>query len=230
MKTTATNPNQTPSLIRRIGVGILLTAMVLLTAGSGTVRYSGLRNVQSRLMAAGEVVSLPVATGANFEASALALRHWDKSEITVHVSASASDNKTPQQVAELSGAGIGLWNARIGKFLAVKLTERTDADVTVDFVTPGTLPGGAIGETNVQFNPEDASISHAAIQINERLSKAQLVQVVAHEMGHALGIQGHSSDKHDVMYPTAHLPIEVTDRDVNTLKLGYMAAVTTPTE
>ncbi len=53
------------------------------------------------------------------------------------------------------------------------------------------------------------------------LTTEKLVQAVAHEFGHALGIAGQSDDRLDLMYPFAHYPAVVTNRDVNTLKIAY---------
>ena len=59
------------------------------------------------------------------------------------------------------------------------------------------------------------------MQVNAKLPKTDLVQGIAHELGHALGIQGHSDDRNDLMYPYAHLPAQITDRDMNTFRTGY---------
>ena len=57
--------------------------------------------------------------------------------------------------------------------------------------------------------------------------------VAAHEFGHALGIQGHSDNPNDLMFPSATRyfaapdirlpdpPHEVTRRDLNTLRACY---------
>jgi hypothetical protein len=213
---TATNNRPLLARIGQAGI-VALAAMVAVLAPSASRTAS----VESRLLAAGGERAMPIASAANFAATAIALRHWNKKEITVHVIASPNENKTAEQIASLVAQGLGLWNEKAGKTVHLSLTDDTDADVTVAFVTPGTLSGGAVGQTDAQFDPEDSAISHAGIKINERLSSAQLVQVVAHEMGHALGIQGHSPNKGDLMYAYAHLPVELTARDLNTLNIGY---------
>ncbi len=66
------------------------------------------------------------------------------------------------------------------------------------------------------------------------LSPDELQSTAAHEFGHALGIEGHSDNEDDLMYPSqirvflddALLPSpprSVTKRDLNTLKSGYPA-------
>jgi predicted Zn-dependent protease len=213
-----------------VAIATMLTATFLPVSGSQTATQA---NVESRLMAADSGHTLPIAnnlsSSANFVASAIAIRHWAKPELTVHVTPSENDNKTPEQVVAAVGEGLNLWNGRF-KMVTLKLTDSATADIQIGFVTPGTLPGGAVGKTDTQFNPENDEIAHANIRINERLPQAQLVQAVGHEMGHALGIQGHSPVKTDLMYPYAHLPVEVTDRDLNTLAHGYANVGNTTTD
>jgi hypothetical protein len=45
----------------------------------------------------------------------------------------------------------------------------------------------------------------------------------AHEFGHALGIDGHSDDRSDLMYPVHVMGrgYSITERDVNTLAASY---------
>jgi hypothetical protein len=149
------------------------------------------------------------------------LRHWDKPTVTVYVNPSLNDNKSREQTVELVSRGIDLWNQKLSSAIRLKAVSTPGADVTVSVVTPGTLAGGAIGRTDVTFRMEDQVLTHALVRINERLPQAEMVQVTAHELGHALGIQGHSPDKHDLMYPYAHLPAEITDRDFNTMAVSY---------
>lgn len=52
-------------------------------------------------------------------------------------------------------------------------------------------------------------------------SPDSLEKTVTHEMGHALGIMGHSSNTNDMMYPVAQGPRSITKRDINTLTLLY---------
>ena len=100
-------------------------------------------------------------------------------------------------------------------------------------------PSGAAGYTYFcplngraeRLRPIGATVLTATLVIRVDLTttatQAALDALVAHEMGHAVGIGGHSPQTTDVMFtrPTASLP---TERDRNTLRhlLGRVADIT----
>ncbi len=158
----------------------------------------------------------------NYVESAATLRHWDKMVVRVAVNEpdpKRSLNETRTAVLR----SLSLWNRHMAQTVRLELAPIgcDDAEIQVRFVRPNSLPGRAIGRTDVTFRLSDQVLLRAQVGINEGLSDAQLLQVTAHEMGHALGIQGHSPDKNDLMFPYAHTPAIVTERDLNTMYVSY---------
>jgi predicted Zn-dependent protease len=75
------------------------------------------------------------------------------------------------------------------------------------------------------FVKENILRHRMTIKISPNLNEASTLSAILHEMGHALGIWGHSPLKTDVMYfsQTRDLP-SISVRDVNTLKKVYEQA------
>ncbi len=142
------------------------------------------------------------------------------------------------------------WNAvpQVREFTLEIVTNRDAADVIVyDRSVPQPVvtgscpfnPSGAAGYTYFcplngraeRLRPIGSTLLTTAIVIRVDLTttatQAALDALVAHEMGHAVGIGGHSPQTTDVMYtrPTVSTP---TDRDRNTLRnlLGRVADIT----
>lgn len=162
-------------------------------------------------------VSTPgTASATNYAAELLHLRSWEKRNLIVFVA--APDAARNASVAQ----GLALWNPHLGDRLSLQFTQNpAEADIRVSFADHGSLPGGAIGRTEVMFRNTDNVIVGAAVRLDRTLPAELLTQVAAHEFGHALGMDGHSADKSDLMYTHAHLPAQVTERDQNTLRIKY---------
>ena len=57
---------------------------------------------------------------------------------------------------------------------------------------------------------------------NKYLKPKQLYQCALHEIGHSLGLSGHSSNPDDIMYPTTkHSKAKISPGDISTLRLLY---------
>ncbi len=154
---------------------------------------------------------------------------------------------------DLAGAvqrAVSAWNAvpQEREFTLDVVTNRDLADVIVydrslpQPVATGSCPfnpSGAAGYTYFcplngraeRLRPIASSVLTTAIVIRVDMTttatQAALDALVAHEVGHAVGIGGHSPQTTDVMYtrPTVRTP---TDRDRNTLRnvLGRAADIT----
>lgn len=164
------------------------------------------------------VLSLP---GADYVASLDGgLQHWNHFPLTV---AFLHDGTyTPDRQAEAM-AGFDEWVGRTGARVAYRLvSDPGSADITVHFD-----PTAAESNTDTTFDQN--ILSHAAVTIGlarvtgsySRPGTDLLRSLAAHEFGHALGINGHSADPHDLMYYSVDGRAAVSSRDLNTLRAGY---------
>ena len=214
------------------GTILFLSAICFcLTAGNPSVKPAAFvveSNVSCALLPAEIAAPADVRTNAlsenaayspNFCVQAVQLRHWTKSVITVRIL--GSERESRRDVTAPVIKGMNLWNARTAPYVTLVPTDSDNADITLSFVPAGSLKDKAVGQTDVRFRLADDVLTHAAIRINDKLSDEKLTQAAAHELGHALGIQGHSDDARDLMFTHAHVPARVTERDANTMFVSY---------
>lgn len=87
------------------------------------------------------------------------------------------------------------------------------------------IPRAVTAETSYRFyikqNP--SAIAHKmTVEISPNYTGISLLATTRHELGHALGIWGHSSNKNDAVYKSqVSDPPEISARDINTLKKIY---------
>ena len=87
------------------------------------------------------------------------------------------------------------------------------------------IPRAITAETKFEFylkrNP--VAIAHKMkIQISPSYTGISLLATARHELGHALGIWGHSLNQQDALYfSQVPKPLEISPRDINTLKKIY---------
>ncbi|MBF2056789.1 MAG: matrixin family metalloprotease [Cyanobacterium sp. T60_A2020_053] len=85
------------------------------------------------------------------------------------------------------------------------------------------LPRIAAATTTIKFYLRDNHLHHRMIiHVSPHQADDYLVSNISHEMGHALGIWGHSPNPDDIMYyaHTANIPT-ISPRDLNTLRKIY---------
>jgi predicted Zn-dependent protease len=87
------------------------------------------------------------------------------------------------------------------------------------------LPRAMAAQTNYEFYLSENSsvIAHRMkIQISPSSAGESLLATVRHELGHALGIWGHSPEERDALYYSqVRDPMPISERDINTLKKIY---------
>ena len=163
------------------------------------------------------------------------LYHWPLgATVRVHVAEAAG----APALAPLVRAAADAWLATLQyRELAVRLVgDPADADVVVGYVDahPVALDacgGFGIGSAFTLLCPEgdgarslplrsgatsDVEIA-VAIDAGQIASASQLAAVVAHEVGHALGVGGHSGDAGDVMFADPRVAVP-SARDARTLR------------
>ncbi|MES2463406.1 MAG: matrixin family metalloprotease [Armatimonadota bacterium] len=159
----------------------------------------------------------------NYNAELTMARQWNKSAVTVAVlSPPAGSAAGGADTAALVRQAVDLWNSKVSQEVRLQMVnENAAADVTIRWTPFSDLPADAVGLTEVTYRSSDNILSSARVRIQESLPESYQVQVIAHELGHCLGIDGHSQDHDDLMYPSAHLPAAVTVRDQNTVLNAY---------
>jgi predicted Zn-dependent protease len=109
--------------------------------------------------------------------------------------------------------------------------EPGDADIPIVWDAEPT--GWFVAQCVYQLNDRQRRFGVARILVTTRdrgdeVSPQTLYATVLHEMGHALGLIGHSPDPADVMYPDRGFAITLSQRDRETLRLLYSKPNGTP--
>ncbi|MBE9044149.1 matrixin family metalloprotease [Pleurocapsales cyanobacterium LEGE 10410] len=181
-------------------------------------------------------------SGDYFEAvepSPLGYLVWSRFPLKVYVEQpttatnSAADIRFKQWVTAVRQA-IAEWNVYIP---LKEITEQETADIVIWRSQPEReiklnsdtglydIPRAVAAETNYEFYlTEDPAVIalRMTIQISPNFAGVSLLATVRHELGHALGIWGHSSQPSDALYfSQVSDPPPISSRDINTLKKIY---------
>ncbi len=157
----------------------------------------------------------------NYAAALTSVRRWEQTSLRVYVEPVAPGNAGNGDVVPALKQGLELWKNVPGVPATEYVDDPAEADIVVVVRPTAQLPAGRVGNTTVEFRLPENIITSATLTISEELHGATATQVAAHEMGHALGLDGHSPNNADVMFATTHLPAVVTSSDRNTMAWNY---------
>lgn len=181
------------------------------------------------------------------EASPLGVTRWakDRMPIKVFIASGERVRDFRPQFPEMVKASLNEWSAATTGGLSWKsAANESDADLIVEWyddraklaeLAP-TVSDVDLGNTQIDANRPGASgkdeIDLAVVRIMTRarlsasspgpqaMSDEQMQTVLLHELGHALGLQGHSSNRSDVMsFPSNWGKLSEADRE--TIRLLY---------
>ncbi len=153
------------------------------------------------------------------------LRRWDRLPLTIFRK-DLSGWSSQDTIA--FNAGTNAWRSVSGNVVDFSIvSSETGANITVEFVDRNVVKDDAVGLTTISFI--GSRIIEATVQVANRnangtpRSQTELNKIVVHEIGHALGIGGHSSKNTDIMFafvaPTS--PNTPTISDWNTVRTAY---------
>ena len=159
----------------------------------------------------------PVASARRADYVQFLRRHtvWTSFPIRVYFAHDACFTEQRQAWAK---EGFKLWSAETdGQISFVQTASAAEANVKVTF-----RPDSDDGLTVTGFR--GGRLRHAEVTIGvAHGGEGDLVAIAAHEFGHALGIDGHSDERGDLMYPfhTMGDRARITARDMQTLLWLY---------
>lgn len=155
---------------------------------------------------------------------------WSHLPVKIHIDSSTATN-SPNSIQAVQAA-IQEWNV----YLPLEIVESSEnADILISLKRPplqrrveGQLPRVRSAETRYEFylKPSETTapiLSHRfTILLNPHQTTTYIQAATRHELGHALGIWGHSPSPSDVLYYSqVRYPPSISPRDVNTLKRIY---------
>lgn len=162
------------------------------------------------------------------------LYHWDHLPVRIAFDLPTNWYELYPENPTLRTTAANEWNQPGKQALTVVVPITSQYDVRVEFVSENGLEDGRQGLTEYTHDTTGRMLS-ATIKValytaqGRKLSAQDLQATIAHEIGHGIGIGGHSPYADDLMYPTLFIgkPQFATQRDLNTAMTAYPSYFTT---
>lgn len=163
------------------------------------------------------VLFILALTGASAIASPIG--KWDHMPIKVYI----EDNKNTYLMKKAFTA----WEQSSNKLVRFEyINSPENADIPVYFVEKVEHGEHAVGLTTSQVKP-DGTFIKAKIDIAKfsdlntiKLSNFELLKIMKHEVGHAIGLP-HSSNPNGIMNPTTNKVLDISKDDIRDLQAIY---------
>lgn len=156
--------------------------------------------------------------------------------IKLYISNGAGVKGYKPEFAQLCKKALDQWMTAIGGGASYKITNDKDyANIIVSFTTSLYAQEGneskksfVSGLSTPYFQGNQYKFDEVKLTTmrpnGDPYTQDEFVSTVVHEMGHALGINGHSDDPKDIMYPVSdgkNIRTTLSTKDISTIKLLY---------
>jgi predicted Zn-dependent protease len=186
----------------------------------------------------GEITATDHATGNDYVSSVIKPQKmtWNVDRMPIKVFV-ASGTETPgfkPEYADLVAPACNDWASPLqGKISFKFVNDRKNADITVDWAHDMTKAVDCEEGGQARYFGQAGHLTHVDIMLltidpspTVKLTAARVSWILHHEIGHALGLVGHSPDPDDIMYyncsPTVMAKYaELSKRDQNTIAKLY---------
>lgn len=199
-------------MIRRMLVILLIVSMFGCGGGGGS--------------STGGVCSATLYTPNYATAPGMTLRKWNHLPIKVFFQTTTPISATT--IEQHLRDGFNRWEVALSRDLWTEIGSASGADLVVS--VQASAPQTTLATTTVFFSSGSSIISSATMTVFTwpALAEADYAPTGCHEMGHALGIGGHSNSNLDLMYFTGNLSGLLTVPDLNTLRTCYCDFASNP--
>ena len=147
------------------------------------------------------------------------LKRWES--VPIRVFFQTNTTVSGVNIENEARQGFDEWESELGQNLWTEVTSAGSANLVVK--VQSSAPQSTLAETTIYFFQGQNIITRAEMTIYTwpSLSLTGYAGTSSHELGHALGINGHSSSNADIMYFSGNSTDLLTLRDLNTLRTAY---------